>query len=136
MEERSQQVRLKGYIYTGAGRVIIWLGESSNTITEAFKMLTSLHSYFWYRNLANHMNPMWTKQKNEPVIRRVVNETCFTTKDWSPVDDLLCRPWFERLWVVQELLIRVGLLLSVKTISYHGAYWESLFGIWHIMDWR
>jgi Heterokaryon incompatibility protein (HET) len=103
IEERNQQVQLMADIYAKANRVVVWLGESSDGLHNAFETIRKAHSYFWYRTLDDKRNPIWHKDKDEQVIRRMVNETCLTNMDWKPVNDLLSRPWFQRLWVVQEI---------------------------------
>lgn len=42
-QERSSQVRIMGRIYSKAEKVIIWLGEETETSGEAFKMMHTVH---------------------------------------------------------------------------------------------
>jgi hypothetical protein len=103
-EERSSQVSLMGDIYAKADRVIVWLGNSSDTLIEALEMIYHVRHSVWDRHFNAERNTIWNKSSEEPVIRRMIHETYFQDVNWGPLNDLLTLPWFQRLWVVQEVV--------------------------------
>ncbi|GES61681.1 HET-domain-containing protein [Aspergillus terreus] len=74
--ERGGQVQLMAKIYSEAARVIVWLGpasDQSDTILEAIRSAAS----------------EGTTSLHETLLRK-------------GIDELLARPWFRRIWVLQE----------------------------------
>ena len=47
VEERSLQVRIMGDVFSRAARVIIWLGEETQDVGDAFHVIKKLRFYFW-----------------------------------------------------------------------------------------
>lgn len=81
VEERSRQVKLMGKIYSSARRVIVWLGpDSKNCAKQTFKNIKKM-------------------------IRGSVGFTSASGVDLSFLIDLFSCDWFERLWVVQEVVL-------------------------------
>lgn len=85
-EERDAQVRRMGSIYEKARRVVIWLGEETKEVEGALSLIADVASA--YR----------TASGAQAVSRR-------TRKDFAPVFALLRRPWFQRMWVIQEAVL-------------------------------
>lgn len=102
LKERAEQVKLMGLVYWKARRVRIWLGRDDDKeglhcarhAIEVIKRLSSIHSaasgttaedYQAYKNI----------KFREP-------ET-ITDTEWTAINRMLDRPWFARVWVVQEL---------------------------------
>lgn len=77
-EDKSQQVAMMGRIYMTAQHTIIYLGP----LTNASKALLNSLSLWSYRN----------KNINIPVAE-------------NGAADLLVRPWFNRVWVIQDLVL-------------------------------
>lgn len=110
-EERDNQVQKMGTIYSKASRVIVWLGEQTEESRKAFSMI----------------HKKWSKAFNRRYIR-IFPEDNFSddfedglkTTDWSPVYDLLRRPWFQRTWVIQEAVLPryVTLACGPNTMSW------------------
>ncbi|KAI1399222.1 heterokaryon incompatibility protein-domain-containing protein [Hypoxylon fuscum] len=78
--ERNQQVLLMGPIYRRATRVVIWLGEDSRTSEKAFEWVNGFHLD------AN----LQEADKNAP---------------WKPVYSLLRRRYWQRMWIIQEVVL-------------------------------
>ena len=83
--ERNAQVRLMGKIYTNATKVLIWLGEHNDYTDIAFHLLEDLAHGATIANL----------QRHEPI--KYLTATSLLT--------IFTRPWFERLWVLQEVIL-------------------------------
>jgi hypothetical protein len=85
IEERDEQVKKMGSIYSKARQVVIWLGEQTQEVQEAFSILGNTSSVRGSR-----------KRSFSPAA---------VSGDWSPVFNLLKRPWFQRTWIIQEAVL-------------------------------
>ncbi|PVH68021.1 heterokaryon incompatibility, partial [Cadophora sp. DSE1049] len=77
-KERSAQVGFMGEIYACAKRVVVWIGRADGESEPAIRFLGEIgeaYAFFSYDQM----------------------------RDWDALDELLCRPWFSRTWVVQEV---------------------------------
>jgi hypothetical protein len=89
--ERSQQVLLMGEIYRSCCKLIIWLGPESDDSASAIKTLKEI----------------CTSVKEGTIQQWHIN---FTIKPdyldrWAQLACLYSRPWFTRVWTVQEYVI-------------------------------
>jgi hypothetical protein len=97
--ERSREVTRMGMIYRQAGRVIAWLGMSTPDSSQALAALSKLADVveisddgwiFWSTNNKSTWRPLVDKPPLD-------DETC------DKLVSLFSRPYFYRLWIVQEL---------------------------------
>ncbi len=115
--ERGHQVKRMAAVYSMANQVIIWLGPESQNSTLA---LRAIH------DLGSQVRVDWNIEKVTSVS---TGETLTHGDDpfnddemWESVGDLLRRPWFERLWIWQEVrLAREAYLFC----GNEGLPWES-----------
>ena len=109
--ERNQQVLLMRTIYTKAERVIGWLGLDENGGSQALKTLDTLfrnairypENYEWVQKMPDLLmvNGTYTK-----------NGTKFTSNDrLESLLLLLRRPFWGRIWILQELVLPSNLTL-------------------------
>lgn len=87
LDERSQQVKLMGSIYSKACMVYIWLGEADEFTHVAFTMVQAFATNVKVVDFHNQMADKDARMFYV-VIRILLS--------------ILSRPWFERLWTVQE----------------------------------
>jgi hypothetical protein len=100
--ERSKQVLLMRQIYAGARRVLVWLGPESPDDLEAFNVMHWPHSQTPGANISDEyfrdeissramqfLASMWADDAEHP--------------PWDDFGHLFMRPWFERIWVIQEV---------------------------------
>jgi hypothetical protein len=94
--ERGHQVDLMGRIFQSASRVLIWLGEDTDGNAEiAVSLIMELNQYFGkhYLELGNIGDvPLITP--DSPLLE---------LSKWHAIEHLLDRPWFSRVWVLQEV---------------------------------
>jgi hypothetical protein len=90
-DERASQIRLMGRIYSKADRVVIWSGPASEDSGLAIDFIREL------------MAKLPGIQSNV----ELYNGTSIDTSDprWAAIVRLLERPWFSRLWVIQEAVL-------------------------------
>lgn len=95
IEERSSQVALMGDIYFKAARVIVWLGpedaDSKVGIAHARNILERVGHLDHF-----HLQPENLKDLGLPP---------YKDKRWRALGKLLQRPWFSRMWVIQEVVM-------------------------------
>jgi Heterokaryon incompatibility protein (HET) len=101
LDERSSQVKRMGEIYPLAHRVVVWLGPEENDSSLAFKILQSLGSQVevdWEaKTIVDPTNRLsWVAEGQILPISELQLRAIYL---------LLMRPWFERLWVRQEILL-------------------------------
>ncbi|KAK3354083.1 heterokaryon incompatibility protein-domain-containing protein, partial [Lasiosphaeria hispida] len=82
-KEKEQQVQFMAKIYASANRVIVWLGEASSDTDGAFEALCKYA----------------TKEQ-------------ISSSTPRPVLALLERPWFRRIWVLQEVAVARQILIK------------------------
>ncbi len=83
VEEKSREVRRMGSIYERADSVVIWLGLATPQSSVGMEILR----YFAHEKYPLS-NPLWQTYPRSLVYHGL----------W----DVMTRPWFERMWVVQE----------------------------------
>ena len=115
--ERGHQVKRMAAVYSMASQVIAWLGPESQNSTLALRALN---------DLGVQLQVDWNIRKMTSVS---TGETLTRGSDpfrddeiWDSVWDVLGRPWFERLWILQEVrLAREAYLFC----GNEGLPWES-----------
>ena len=109
LEEKRKQVAIIGKIFSLAKRVLIWLGEHSHGSEILFRRLWDSSHIRPYYNDSRHGTSSGTRMQAHAL-------------RWA---ELLSRPYFQRLWVVQEIAL-------AKTIRVHCGNdwqdWDSLIG--------
>jgi hypothetical protein len=108
-EEKSHQVPLMGRIYSLAKRVIVWLGhgdlQQTREATKCVKLIANAcRQYDRNRNL---------DQKSFERYKALdLHFDAFTSPVCNSLQELYDRPWFSRVWCIQEIrLARDGLVL-------------------------
>ena len=115
--ERGHQVKRMAAVYSMARQVIVWLGPESQNSTLALRALD---------NIGSRLRVDWNLLKMTSVLTGQLitqfDET-FDHETWKSMGHLLGRPWFERLWIWQEVrLAREGYLLC----GNEELPWETL----------
>ena len=99
-EEKKNQVPLMGKIYKSATRTLIWLGEAVDNSSLAMRSL-------------NHLAQKLSDLNARQTVFTVAGLESLPTQGLPPRDDpvwkalekLLMRPWFFRLWTLQEIVL-------------------------------
>jgi hypothetical protein len=120
--EREQQVRLMSRIYGRAQRVIGWLGSHEGDSSLAFSLLLMLGS------LSIAKDPQIDQGWQSPLVVLMEEGNVRSTDDLfnpnlRPIQAaarLVQRPWFSRLWIVQEVALATTLELCCGNSSIPG----------------
>ncbi|KAF1987744.1 HET-domain-containing protein [Aulographum hederae CBS 113979] len=86
--EKGHQVKHMGRIYKQAERVVAWLGTSTKETDEAISEMNELVEQFW---------PFKYGQEDQG------KEKSHVLDHQVGLIQLLCSPWFERVWILQEV---------------------------------
>jgi hypothetical protein len=119
-EERNHQVSLMGSIYPSATRVIVWLGladpeHTAIALTVVELIGTACERYAWKWNVVSNDDKI--VDRYDPPIEFYAPAVC------ASLVELFGRPWFTRIWCVQEIrLARDALVLCGE----YGVSWEKL----------
>lgn len=92
--EKEQQIPLMARIYSHATNTVIWLGEASAGSDLAIRALE--HISYCLQLIDADVGP---DDFGRFLLPTPDSET------WEEVWNLLCRPWFSRVWIVQELVL-------------------------------
>ena len=116
--ERAHQVKRMAALYSMASQVIVWLGPESQNSTLALRAIDRFASQLrvdWYSY------EMTSVSTGKVIVRDVDPFDGYET--WESVGNLLRRPWFERLWIWQEVRLAKE---SYLFCGNEGVPWESL----------
>ncbi|KAL5324670.1 hypothetical protein ACEPPN_009218 [Leptodophora sp. 'Broadleaf-Isolate-01'] len=104
-EEKPQQLMLMGKIYSQAKTVLCWIGEEKNQTHNAFRIISSIAEAF-------HVKIPGTEESfveaGKPFPEIVLDEDLVDEiqgDGWLAVVDVFTRPYFGRIWVVQEIVL-------------------------------
>ncbi len=103
--ERESQIKLMGIIYKSAGRTVGWFGEGSGDVDQeqgsefTSRGESAIESLFLLREYRTDI--MKGKEKDLKAVKKLVNSIVV----WEGVEELLLRPWWRRVWTLQEYLI-------------------------------
>ncbi|KAI8954978.1 heterokaryon incompatibility protein-domain-containing protein [Xylaria longipes] len=109
-EERGHQVRLMSQIFSQAERVIVWLGEQTSDVKGAFSVRSSQGYFLGPEGIALTM----PERKPRPSTLDFTMDNAavsLSDGDLLPLVRLLERPWFRRLWVLQEAALAKAVIL-------------------------
>ncbi|KAL8726729.1 MAG: hypothetical protein Q9166_006524 [cf. Caloplaca sp. 2 TL-2023] len=103
--EKSAQVLLMGQIYSSTKQVVAWLGRGDGESEKAFaftEMLSREIDGMRQKGLQPSLEPLMSV----PAVRiRNIPSQIQVERKWSALSHILRNPWFERAWVMQEVIM-------------------------------
>ncbi|KAB8278166.1 heterokaryon incompatibility protein-domain-containing protein [Aspergillus minisclerotigenes] len=122
-KERGHQVRHMGDIYKQAERVIFWLGQPTYETNVALDSLHQLQkeSTRYACRAWELTDPRWVDLWSSVQPRLKDKYPDLRTQQRQGLEELLSRPWFRRVWILQEVAnARAGLVCcGQKSVSAH-----------------
>ena len=118
--EKSHQVRKMQTIYAKAARVTVCLGKAPDAHL-AERLARVLYSQILWTEPKD-----WTETIIEHYMRAEAANNMAAPPDWLALTKLLRNQWFERCWVVQEVVLARKIY-----VIYGGRYidWDMLLGL-------
>ncbi len=124
--ERGSQVQIMREIYSSASKVVAWLGESNEGDERGLKIV----EYLAERNrdsVEDFQEGFYRKTPEELGIMLI---TQFQTDDWYGLRKIWDRPYWKRVWVVQELAVSYG--KAVMAIGHQSYPVEAFYKAFHL----
>jgi hypothetical protein len=118
--EKGSQVAMMGEIYRLAARVIVWLGPEENESSHVLTMLEDMGSNIDLDQDSFSISP--SKDAHDPRLADLLVDLPYAEDDLTSIYKLLCRPWFERLWVRQEILLASDAAIVVS--GFCVVHWQ------------
>ena len=114
-QERNRQVNLMRRIYTGASEVIAWLGEEEENTSGAFSLIEEITTATSNVALEDIRDTFWTHYSFD-----IMGLPQLVSPEWYGLFKLFGRPYFRRIWVVQELVVckKATVRCGSSTISW------------------
>jgi hypothetical protein len=107
-EEKGQQVKLMGSIYSRARRVLIYLGKGEQGVGGAAKDIRWLDWKFMPLHIQRYSSRLAALGLPGTLIHERLPRMKPISEDefnWGKVIKLLRRPWFQRTWIIQEAIL-------------------------------
>lgn len=140
--EKSHQVQHMGDIYKGASEVIIWLGQAKPEHSKIWNQLKELGEFAAEEPLEMNFDHLvdveetntrapWFLNMNLG-LKKVLSQITigYNNYDKLLIEPLLClltRPWWSRIWVVQEsILANLARVVWGPNEMYWGILWAAL----------
>jgi Heterokaryon incompatibility protein (HET) len=96
-QERTAQVGIMKNIYSKSDHVVIWLGKDTDDDETAFAILEQYRKLFAEHGQLD-IGPMET-------VAYKLALPAEESKDWTALIKLFQKPWFQRIWVIQEAVV-------------------------------
>jgi hypothetical protein len=102
--EKEHQIPLMTQIYLGAFKIYVWLGEATKIDEEAFLLLPEIVEILENADdKVLHLGQSW-KLSVQSVYGQI-GLPLPALPIWPTIGRIITRPWFRRLWVLQEVLL-------------------------------
>lgn len=98
LNERASQVALMGTIFSRARQVVAFIGQADETSTTAMEFILRTANCIW-------ANGSLSDFATVPGMASLLSGIGPVDPDWESINDLNSRPWFHRLWIVQEIAL-------------------------------
>jgi Heterokaryon incompatibility protein (HET) len=122
LNERNAQVQQMGLIYSKAQLVVCWLGEAKDDSHLAFRMMKAWGDVLLRSGLTSP-SQIIKELYGEAVLTAVKEiDDPFNLRAWQAVFMCLDRPWWCRVWIVQEFVLGQDVILKCgeDRLSWHG----------------
>ena len=124
LQERCSQVKRMADIFQAAYRKIVWLGPGTLKSTEAMKILQRIGCTVdidWYTHrVLNRRDSLSESLQEDYMLNCTDLNQRFSFRETELVCllDLLIRPWFERLWIWQEIRLNTEINEETSIVQF------------------
>ncbi|KAH6880154.1 heterokaryon incompatibility protein-domain-containing protein [Thelonectria olida] len=138
LSERSEQVKMMNTIYYKAETVIAWLGPESSSTHKGLNMISRVAAVAMPKltdmfRVEEYPDDREGLEKHEKISVQESKDLGISFEDeesWAALVDFFDRPWFQRIWIVQEILpARKAIMLC----GAHSIDWNEIQAAarWH-----
>lgn len=96
--EKSSQVQLMRDIYAKAIRVVVWLGESEKTTSDALELARE------FENIGHDSEDAWWDNLTDSLIWQ---------KLWKTFRSMIEHEWWTRAWIIQEVVVAKSVVVQL-----------------------
>jgi hypothetical protein len=119
-QERERQVRIMAKIYKSARRAIIWLGEEKEDGSDCTNAIEFLH----------YLSTLQIAFNGDDVAMRTSLENPEFAEKCGAISNLLARPWWTRVWTLQEFVLPKEAKLYCGSASItRGKFKSAIYSI-------
>ncbi|KAK4213207.1 heterokaryon incompatibility protein-domain-containing protein [Rhypophila decipiens] len=129
LSERASQVEMMADIYKRAVTTVSWLGEGDADSDEAVELVRELGNF-----MTEHRQELddYIEDEDDTVTPVQVFESLgfsLEHRNWSSVWRLFDRPYWSRVWIIQELAARGDFLMGANGVFHCGdkSFWRFQF---------
>ncbi|OGM46188.1 hypothetical protein ABOM_004867 [Aspergillus bombycis] len=114
--EKAHQVAGMGELYSCADQVLIWLGDAADESDLACSLLPELTEKIW---ALKESEGGWRPRTTDDIVAQGLPHP--DDKLWRAALLLYSRPWFQRLWIVQEVVLapQCVFLCGTQQLEWH-----------------
>ena len=121
--EKRQQIQLMRRIYQQSENCFAWLGPHTELDVLAFKLLNIIYDY-----LNSHPSDRDAKVL---VPGKILAKYSTTPGEWNALSRLFARPWFERVWTLEEIVLPRQALIISGRFSFNAHYFFEIVDFIH-----
>ncbi|KAI8161169.1 hypothetical protein K4K49_002036 [Colletotrichum sp. SAR 10_70] len=125
-EEKAHQVQLMGRIYSSARQVLIWLGPEDDASVSALHQLSLLGSTLEGLKARPDYGPSICQ-----AFVKTILDCSGTSFNFAHIWTLFQRPWWTRVWVIQEALLAKE---AYVVIGDHAKDWKEIRSAWSAFE--
>lgn len=121
LTERSQQVPRMGEIYKRAQQAVVWLGPEDAGTHMALETVADLSAGVvvqWHRR-----NITTIPGTEAELVKHHPKQSTLSPAQWAALRNFLTRPWFQRLWIRQEVRLASKVVVRCGPLK---ADWEDI----------
>ena len=135
LREKEQQIGLMTNIYRQSSKVLIWLGDDLEETRKAYKIIGRLLKLdpFAHSRHNNSNDNQGLQTRGSIGLDQLKAQGLPGPKDpgWQELRNLLSRPWFSRLWTIQEAAVAIDAdFLWGKEYTLN---WESMVSVMRLV---
>lgn len=101
--DKNRQVEYMRYIYWSTSRVVVWLGPEADDSDHAMDLIECIGKKIRITWQTSEIRCVAEEDEEVWGVRRRLAELPLDERDWAALGSLIKRPWFERIWIRQEI---------------------------------